>query len=76
MAVAGFHPLTVAAVEPLTDDAAAIIFDVPAPLREAFAFQPASRSPSGTFTPGPSSAAGRHVLVAAGSVITPVLSIA
>jgi ring-1,2-phenylacetyl-CoA epoxidase subunit PaaE len=125
VAVAVFHRLTVAAVEPLTDDAAAITFDIPAPLREAFAFQPGQsltvrhgdqrrsysicvppgrpprigvrevpgglvsgwlvrkvapgdvvevQPPSGTFTP--SSAAGRHVLVAAGSGITPVLSIA
>lgn len=126
MAAAVFHRLTVAAVEPLTDDAAAITFDVPAPLREAFAFQPGQsltirhagqrrsysicvppgrpprigvrevpgglvsgwlvrkvapgdvvevQPPSGTFTPDVA-AAGRHVLVAAGSGITPVLSIA
>ncbi len=121
------YPLTVSAVEPLTDDAAAITFDVPAPLRDAFAFLPGQsltlrhagerrsysicvppgraprigvrevpggavsgwlvrevrpgdvvdvQPPSGAFTPGPSPAAGRHVLVAAGSGITPVLSIA
>ncbi|MBC7638514.1 MAG: phenylacetate-CoA oxygenase/reductase subunit PaaK [Rhodoferax sp.] len=35
-----FHPLTVAAVEPLTDDAAAVTFAVPDDLREAFAFAP------------------------------------
>jgi ring-1,2-phenylacetyl-CoA epoxidase subunit PaaE len=33
-----FHPLTVAAIEPLTEDAAAITFDVPAELREEYAF--------------------------------------
>ncbi|MEX0427855.1 1,2-phenylacetyl-CoA epoxidase subunit PaaE [Nocardioides sp. DS6] len=33
-----FHPLTVAAVEPLTDDAVAVTFDVPEELRATFAF--------------------------------------
>ena len=36
----GFHSLQVAAVEPLTDDAVAITFDVPAELTSAFAFAP------------------------------------
>ena len=36
----GFHRLTVAAVEPLTDDSVAITFDVPAELAEVFCFQP------------------------------------
>jgi ring-1,2-phenylacetyl-CoA epoxidase subunit PaaE len=122
-----FYPLTVAAVEPLTDDSAAITFDVPPDLAGAFAFRPGQsltvrrgeqrrsysicvppgrrprigvrevaggavsawlvrearpgdvlevQPPSGTFTPDPASAAGRHVLIAAGSGITPVLSIA
>lgn len=35
-----FHPLTVAAVEPLTDDAVAVTFDVPDGLREVFAYLP------------------------------------
>jgi len=35
---AAFHALTVAAVEPLTEDSAAITFDVPEELRETFAF--------------------------------------
>ncbi|WP_392466925.1 1,2-phenylacetyl-CoA epoxidase subunit PaaE [Arsenicicoccus cauae] len=35
-----FHPLTVAGVEPLTDDAAAITFAVPEELREEFTFAP------------------------------------
>lgn len=35
-----FHPLTVAHVERLTDDAAAISFAVPEELRETFAFEP------------------------------------
>lgn len=34
-----FHPLRVAAVEPLTDDAVAITFDVPADLRADFRFR-------------------------------------
>jgi ring-1,2-phenylacetyl-CoA epoxidase subunit PaaE len=121
-----FYPLTVAAVEPLTDDAAAITFDVPEALAGEFAFKPGQsltvrraqdrrsysicvppgraprigvrevpggavsgwlvrgvrpgdvvdvQPPSGTFTPDPAST-GHHVLVAAGSGITPVLSIA
>ncbi|AKT51550.1 1,2-phenylacetyl-CoA epoxidase subunit PaaE [Arsenicicoccus sp. oral taxon 190] len=35
-----FHPLTVAAVERLTDDAAALTFTVPEALREEFTFAP------------------------------------
>lgn len=38
MASSGFHELTVAEVEPLTDDAVAVTFDVPDDLRELFAF--------------------------------------
>jgi ring-1,2-phenylacetyl-CoA epoxidase subunit PaaE len=34
-----FHELTVAAVDQLTDDAVAVTFDVPAELRDAFAFR-------------------------------------
>lgn len=37
---ATFHPLTVAAVQPLTDDAVAVTFTVPLSLRETFAFRP------------------------------------
>lgn len=33
-----FHPLTVAAIEPLTDDSVAITFDVPAELRGDYSF--------------------------------------
>lgn len=33
-----FHPLTVAAIEPLTDDSVAVTFDVPEELREDYAF--------------------------------------
>lgn len=125
---AAFHPLTVAAIEPLTDDAVAITFDVPDDLRDEFAWvagqhvtircdddvrrsysictPPASgllrigvkRLPGGHFsgevldalragdalevmTPagrfGPASiVVGRYAAVAAGSGITPVLSIA
>ena len=35
-----FHPLKVHAVEPLTDDSAAVTFDVPDDLRELFDFEP------------------------------------
>jgi ring-1,2-phenylacetyl-CoA epoxidase subunit PaaE len=121
-----FYPLTVAAVEPLTDDAAAVTFDVPAGLRGTFTFAPGQsltvrrgaerrsysicapaghaprigvrevaggavsgwlvrrvrpgdvidvQAPSGSFTPD-LTAGGHHVLIAAGSGITPVLSIA
>ena len=35
-----FHPLTVAGVERLTDDAVAVTFDVPAELAEEYAFRP------------------------------------
>ena len=35
-----FHSLRVARVDPLTDDAVAITFDVPDDLREAYAFTP------------------------------------
>ena len=34
-----FHTLTVAAVDRLTDDAAAVTFDVPADLADEFAFE-------------------------------------
>jgi ring-1,2-phenylacetyl-CoA epoxidase subunit PaaE len=125
-----FHPLRVAAVERLCDDAVAVTFDVPADLADRFAFRPGQSltvrrpadpaderrtysicapagapprigvrevpggivsrwlvhdvrpgdevdvaPPTGTFTPDLESA-GRHVLIAAGSGITPLLSIA
>jgi ring-1,2-phenylacetyl-CoA epoxidase subunit PaaE len=121
-----FHPLTVARVEPLTDDSAAVTFAVPEELKTTFAFAagqsltvrrgnerrsysicaPVGRAPrigvreveggavsgwlvrdirrgdvvdvqapSGTFTPDLSSG-GQHVLIAAGSGITPMISIA
>ncbi len=35
-----FHPLTVARVDPLTDDSAAVTFDVPPQALDAFAFTP------------------------------------
>jgi len=125
-----FHALRVARVDPLCADAAAITFDVPDELRDAFAFRagqsltirrtvdgreerrsysicsPAGAAPrigvrevrdgavsgwlvhevrpgdvvdvqvpSGSFTPDLAQS-GHHVLVAAGSGITPVLSIA
>lgn len=38
-APAAFHPLTVTAVDRLCEDAAAITFDVPAELRDAYAFR-------------------------------------
>ena len=126
MARTDFHPLTVTAVDPLTDDAAAVTFEVPARLCDTFAFRPGQsltvrrgserrsysicaaagraprigvreveggavsgwlvrqvrpgdvvevQAPSGSFTPD-LTAAGQHVLSAAGSGITPMLSIA
>jgi ring-1,2-phenylacetyl-CoA epoxidase subunit PaaE len=121
-----FHPLTVARVDPLTPDSAAVTFDVPARLAEKFTFAPGQSltirrggerrsysicaakgraprigvrevaggavsgwlvhevragdvievaEPSGSFTPDLEKP-GHHVLIAAGSGITPVLSIA
>ena len=121
-----FYPLTVARVELLTDDSAAVTFEVPPPLAGRFAFAPGQsltvrrgperrsysicapagrpprigvrevaggavsgwlvhqvragdvvevQAPSGSFTPD-LAAPGRHVLIAAGSGITPILSIA
>jgi ring-1,2-phenylacetyl-CoA epoxidase subunit PaaE len=125
-----FHPLRVAAVEPLCADAAVVSFDIPAELREEFAFAPGQsltlrrridgrderRSysicspagtaprigvrmvpgglfsswlvrdvrpgdtvevmpPTGAFTPD-LTIPGHHVLIAAGSGITPMISIA
>ena len=127
---AAFHELTVARVEHLTDDAAAVTFDVPDALREAFAFHagqsltlrrtidgeehrrsysicaPAGdrprvgvreipdglfsswlvrevragdtvevQTPTGSFRADPE-AGERHLCIAAGSGITPMLSIA
>jgi ring-1,2-phenylacetyl-CoA epoxidase subunit PaaE len=121
-----FYPLTVARVDPLTDDSAAVTFDVPPELAERFAFAPGQsltvrrggerrsysicavrgraprigvrevaggvvsgwlvrrirpgdvvdvQVPAGSFTPD-LEVPGQHVLIAAGSGITPVLSIA
>ena len=126
----GFHRLRVARVDPLTDDSAALTFEVPDELREHFAFSPGQsltvrraeagvderrsysicspvgdpprigvrevaggavsgwlvrdvaagdvlevQTPAGSFTPD-LAVPGEHVLLAAGSGITPVLSIA
>ena len=121
-----FHPLTVARVDRLTDDSAAVTFHVPDDVRERFRFAPGQsltvrrgderrsysicarigepprigvrevaggamsgwlvrqvqpgdvvevQRPAGSFTPD-LAAPGHHVLIAAGSGITPVLSIA
>ncbi len=121
-----FHPLTVARVDPLTADAAAVTFDVPTRLAEKFTFAPGQsltirrggerrsysicaargraprigvrevaggavsgwlvhevragdvievQEPSGSFTPDLETP-GQHVMIAAGSGITPILSIA
>ena len=121
-----FHPLTVARVDALTDDAAAVTFRIPDELCDEFAFRPGQsltirrgeerrsysicaqagraprigvrevpggalsgwlirdvrvgdvldvQPPSGTFTPDLTEA-GHHVLIAAGSGITPMMSIA
>ncbi|MEO6880887.1 MAG: FAD-binding oxidoreductase, partial [Mycobacteriaceae bacterium] len=126
MARHDFHPLTVAGVQALTEDSAAVTFTVPEGLRAQFAFAagqsltvrlgderrtysicaPAGaaprigvrelaggavsgrlvhelragdvldvQAPSGTFSPD-TTVAAEHVLIAAGSGITPVLSIA
>ncbi len=130
MARGSFHTLRVAQVERLCDDAAAVTFDVPDDLGQAYRFRPGQsltlrrtvddreerrqysicapvgsalrvgvrvvpdgmfspwlveqihagdeievETPSGTFGPDPEQG-GRHVLIAAGSGITPVLSIA
>lgn len=123
---AGFHPLSVARVDRLTDDSVAVTFAVPDELKHAFAFRPGQsltvkrgderrsysicaplgrpprigvreveggavsgwlvhdvrpgqlvevQPPSGSFTPD-LTMPGHHVLIAAGSGITPVLSIA
>jgi ring-1,2-phenylacetyl-CoA epoxidase subunit PaaE len=129
-AARAFAPLTVAAVEPLCDDAVAVSFAVPTDRADAFAFRPGQsvtvrrqvegreerrsysicapvgtplrigvrevaggavsswlvrdvrpgdvvevQPPSGRFVADPA-AGGRHVLVAAGSGITPMISIA
>jgi ring-1,2-phenylacetyl-CoA epoxidase subunit PaaE len=121
-----FHPLPVAAVDRLTDDAVAVTFAVPDELHDTFRFAPGQsltvrrgaerrsysicapageaprigvrevpggavsgwlvhevrpgevvdvQPPSGTFSPDLGTP-GRHMLIAAGSGITPVLSIA
>ncbi|GLY95004.1 1,2-phenylacetyl-CoA epoxidase subunit PaaE [Actinoplanes sp. NBRC 103695] len=130
MVVREFHPLRVASVERLCDDAVAVTFDVPSELAGRYAFRPGQSltvrkpgdpaderrtysicapagaaprigvrevpgglvsgwlvravrpgdlvevaPPTGTFTPDLTSP-GRHVLIAAGSGITPVISIA
>ena len=126
-----FHPLRVAAVDSLGEDAVAVSFDVPPELSGLYAFEagqsltlrrvidgrderrsysicaPAGApprigvrevpgglfsrwlvhevaagdvidvsTPTGSFTPDPAGSGERHVLIAAGSGITPVLSIA
>ncbi len=128
--VTRFHALTVRDVEPLTDDSAAVTFDVPDDVRELFEFEPGESltvrrivdgvehrrtysicapvgaaprigvreipggmfsswlihqlaagetvevaAPSGSFRADPG-LAGRHLCIAAGSGITPMLSIA
>jgi len=121
-----FHRLTVARVDPLTHDSAAVTFDVPARLADKFTFAPGQSltirrggerrsysicaakgsaprigvrevtggavsgwlvhrvragdvievaEPSGSFTPDLEKP-GQHVMIAAGSGITPILSIA
>jgi ring-1,2-phenylacetyl-CoA epoxidase subunit PaaE len=125
-----FHPLAVARVERLCDDAAAITFEVPEELRSAYAFEPGQsltlrrfvagveqrrsysicaavgqqprvgvreipdglfsrwlvrevqpgdvvevHTPTGSFRADPT-AGGRHLCIAAGSGITPIISIA
>jgi ring-1,2-phenylacetyl-CoA epoxidase subunit PaaE len=132
MAVAAFHPLRVAEVEELTDDAVAVTFEVPDSLAEEFLFVPGQnltlrrvvdgveerrqysisspagarprvgvreipdgefsrwlvhdvrpgdeievQTPGGRFCPDPSFLeGGHHLCIAAGSGITPMLSVA
>jgi ring-1,2-phenylacetyl-CoA epoxidase subunit PaaE len=132
MAAATFHPLRVAAVEELTDDAVAVTFEVPDSLADEFAFVPGQsltlrrvidgvehrrqysisapggarprvgvreipegefsrwlvrevrpgdeievQTPGGRFCPDPSFLeGGNHLCIAAGSGITPMLSVA
>jgi len=124
--VRDFHPLRVAEIERLCDDAVAVTFDVPAELAAVYAFKAGQAltvrraderrtysicaevgakprigvrevpgglvsgwlvrelrvgdevevaPPTGTFTPD-LAAGGRHVMIAAGSGITPMISIA
>ena len=126
MARTDFHPLRVADVEPLTEDSAAVRFEIPSHLVDDFRFAPGQsltlrrggerrsysicapagaaprigvrevvggllsgwlirdvragdiidvQVPAGSFSPD-LTAAGRHLLIAAGSGITPLLSIA
>jgi ring-1,2-phenylacetyl-CoA epoxidase subunit PaaE len=131
-ATASFHPLAVAEVEELTDDAVAVTFDVPADLVDEFSFVPGQsltlrrlvegreerrqysicapagarprvgvreipdgvfsrwlvrdvrpgdvvevQTPGGRFCPDPAMLdGGRHLCIAAGSGITPMLSVA
>lgn len=127
---AGFHTLTIADIDSLTDDAVAVTFDVPDELRELYDFKPGQslalrrmidgrdnrrtysicapagerprvgvrevpdglfstwlvrdlkvgdevevQTPTGAFAADPDEVA-RHVMIAAGSGITPMLSIA
>ncbi len=123
---AEFHPLTIARVEPLTDDSVALTFDIPDDLRTRFDFRPGQsltvkrgderrsysicaaagtaprigvrevaggavsgwlvrevkagdvldvQTPTGSFSPDVE-VAGNHVLIAAGSGVTPMISIA
>ncbi len=126
MGRAAFYPLQVAKVDPLTDDSAAVTFDVPPALRETFSFAPGQsltvkrgderrsysicapvgraprigvrevaggavsgwlvhetrpgdtlevQAPAGSFSPD-LTVPGHHVLIAAGSGVTPMMSIA
>ncbi len=78
---ARFHPLTVAAVERLTDDAVAVTFAVPDELVEEFAFEPGQhltlrasiggedvRSPTRSASHGGAERGGRRLRVAAARV--------
>lgn len=126
MGRAAFYPLQVAKVDSLTDDSAAVTFDVPPELRETFSFAPGQsltvkrgddrrsysicapvgraprigvrevaggavsgwlvhetrpgdtlevQAPAGSFSPD-LTVPGHHVLIAAGSGVTPMMSIA
>src|SRR5680860_1493791 len=68
-----FHPLAIADIEPLTDDSVAVTFDVPADLVDDYAFTHGQHLTIRTELDRAN--AKHYACVAAGSGITPMLSI-